>query len=490
VDLPSGPQAPEPTRVTAASRFALYVWGPFRPLIAWSATNGYNGNWKLASLDGAISDVEAAPDNDLVWVATLSCPNRPTAAGCPFKLLSGRAGEDPRSFQTLDFPVKSAAGAVAISRQPGGRAAVGVGQPAAAGADDAVFTTQDDGRTWARTALPCGPGAGRPSLVDISLAPDGAVWALCASESTAGVQPTRAYVSEQPGRAFGEAGAPPASGYATSIAAASRTSAWVSRDRGPVIGTSDAGRTWPAVTDYSDFFGPVQVLPDGTALAPGQADGHGAIWTGSGTTRWTAHPVRSPGPFAGFSDCNALRAGDALDYGQLTCNPDEMQIETLDCSTGVYVHLVRPGRGDLEGITGVSPTWRTAPPRDPVYGKTPFAFNNCFEEEAGGGAFADPGPASFDPQCSDARVRPTYVTLTCADAGSVAQNLLWTDWKAGKAKGELVENDCKPSCLGGTKRSYPATFRFYGVRGGRFTKVEITFVSEGPDGQKTKTQDL
>jgi hypothetical protein len=279
-------------------------------------------------------------------------------------------------------------------------------------------------------------------------------------------------------------------GYATSIAAASRTLAWVGGERGAVNGTSDAGRTWTAVTGGSDFFGPVQVLPDGTALAPGQADGTGAIWTGTGTGRWTAHPVRGPGPFAGFADCNALRAGDLLDWSQLTCNPDETQVETVDCSTGVYVHLVRPGRGDLEGITGVSPTWRAAPPRDPVYGRTPFAFDNCFEEEAGGGAFADPGPATFDPQCSDARVRPTYVALTCADAGSVAQNLLWTDWKTGKAKGELVENDCKPTCLGGTKRTYKATFRFYEIRAGRFTKVDIAFASEGPNGQKNRTQNL
>jgi hypothetical protein len=489
-DLPAGPHAPEPTRVTAASRFALYVWGPLRSEIGWSATNGYNSDWKLASLDGAISDVEAAPDSDRVWIATLSCPNRPVASGCPLALVSGRAGDDPRTFGALGSPVASAAGRVAVSRQAGGSAAVGVGQPAAAGDDDAVFTTQDDGRTWARTALPCGQGTGRLSMVDVSLAPDGALWALCAGESTAGVQPKRAYVSEQPGSGFRDAGAPPASGYATSIAAASRASAWVSGDRGAVIGTSDAGRTWTAVTDSSDFFGPVQVLPDGTALAPGQADGTGAVWTGTGTARWTAHPVRSPGPFAGFSDCNALRVGEPLDWGHLTCDPDQTHVETVDCSTGVYVHLVRPGHGDLEGITGVSPAWRAAPPADPMYGRTPFAFNNCWEEEAGAGAFEDPGPAGFDTQCSDARVRPTYVVLTCADAGSVAQNLFWTDWKNGKAKGELVENDCKPTCLGGTKRSYEATFRFYAARDGRFTKVDIVFVSEGPNGQKTRTQDL
>jgi hypothetical protein len=80
--------------------------------------------------------------------------------------------------------------------------------------------------------------------------------------------------------------------------------------------------------------------------------------------------------------------------------------------------------------------------------------------------------------------------LACADAGSVAENLLWIDWRAGKAKGDLTESDCVSTCVGGTKHTYAGAFRFYAIRAGRYTMVEITFASGGPHGEKTRTQNL
>jgi hypothetical protein len=492
-NLPIGPTAPEPRRVAAAGRFALYVWAPGTSQIAWSATNGYV--WKQGALQGQITDVDAAPDRNSVWIATESCPVMASSTGCAVHVLSGTAGADPRSFRELRLPVARGIGPVSMSRGAAGSAVVLVGHLATqdAAVSDGLFVTDDDGRTWTRRDLPCQqdpPDFWRP--VDVSLAADGAVWALCASDPSTGGQHKQAYVSERRG-AFRKAGSLPDRGYAASVGAMSRTTAWVSRDRGPVMGTSDGGRTWSAVTDDSDFFGPVQVLPDGTALAAGQADGHGAVWMGRGTGRWTAHGVSNPGPFAGFSDCNSLQPGDDLDFGALTCNPDEVQSQTMDCSTGIYVHLVRPNRGDLEGITGVSPTWRAVPTGYRQYGgRTPFAFNNCAEEEAGGAAFVDPGPAGFDPTCSDSRVRPTYVVLACADAGSVAQDLYWMAWGGpeARAQGTLVENDCRPTCVNGTKHSYAATFRFHGLHKGRFTTVDVTFDKQGPNGEKHRTQRL
>jgi hypothetical protein len=110
------------------------------------------------------------------------------------------------------------------------------------------------------------------------------------------------------------------------------------------------------------------------------------------------------------------------------------------------------------------------------------------------GAFtASPSPAAaaaFDPDCSDRPVRPTQIVIACADAGLRAESLRWTSWgrDTADATGVLIQNDCTPTCVGGTAHSYPATFHFYDVRQGRFTTVDITFRSGGgPDGRTAET---
>jgi hypothetical protein len=90
-----------------------------------------------------------------------------------------------------------------------------------------------------------------------------------------------------------------------------------------------------------------------------------------------------------WSDCNALRPGDAFeDVAELRCNPDDaLQVEYLDCKDEAqrnnyvtYVHLTRaPTLGNLEGIEGTTATWRAAEPRDLSHGRTPWAFENCQE---------------------------------------------------------------------------------------------------------------
>jgi hypothetical protein len=92
----------------------------------------------------------------------------------------------------------------------------------------------------------------------------------------------------------------------------------------------------------------------------------------------TAAPVVNPSPYP-YTDCDALRPGDALNFPDLNCDPDNVtQVYPVDCIDGIYVHLVRPEGGDLEGIAGRTPTWREAAPRE-AHGRTPWAFNNCLE---------------------------------------------------------------------------------------------------------------
>lgn len=81
-----------------------------------------------------------------------------------------------------------------------------------------------------------------------------------------------------------------------------------------------------------------------------------------------------------YTDCDRLRPGDPLDVTALVCAPENVsQLRSIDCIDGMYVHLVRPGLGDLEGIVDRSPAWREAGPTDPRHGRTPWAFDNCRE---------------------------------------------------------------------------------------------------------------
>ena len=85
----------------------------------------------------------------------------------------------------------------------------------------------------------------------------------------------------------------------------------------------------------------------------------------------------SPSPYP-WTDCNAFRPGDPLDFSDTQCNYEVVQFFTVDCVNGTYVHLSRPQLGDLEGIDGVTP-WREAASVDPKRRLTDWAFENCKE---------------------------------------------------------------------------------------------------------------
>ena len=97
--------------------------------------------------------------------------------------------------------------------------------------------------------------------------------------------------------------------------------------------------------------------------------------TGPATATATASPY-------GYTDCDGLRPGDALDFSDLVCAPENVtQLQTMDCIDGIYVRLVRPAGAGLEGLVGRTPTWLAAAPTDPTHGRTPWAFENCKEHE-------------------------------------------------------------------------------------------------------------
>ena len=91
---------------------------------------------------------------------------------------------------------------------------------------------------------------------------------------------------------------------------------------------------------------------------------------------------QSPDSSRPFTDCDALRPGDPLIRTDSVCRPgaeSDGQVEMMECTNGIYVRMVRPTRGDLEGIVGPTSVWRAAAPMDGATGRTPWAFANCLE---------------------------------------------------------------------------------------------------------------
>lgn len=97
-------------------------------------------------------------------------------------------------------------------------------------------------------------------------------------------------------------------------------------------------------------------------------------------------------------------------------------------------------------------------------------------------------PCGADPQGLTVRYHPTDVAIACGDNGIRATQLTWQNWtsQAAKAQGVYVQNDCKPTCLGGHLRQYPfAAFEFRGpFYNDNFSTVVVTFQPghTGPDG--------
>lgn len=92
--------------------------------------------------------------------------------------------------------------------------------------------------------------------------------------------------------------------------------------------------------------------------------------------------------------------------------------------------------------------------------------------------------------CGVLEVKPTDLVITCADANSMLTELSWQGWSNGRAKGVgLYElNDCEPTCVAGTTRTYPVSVLLTRpkVQAGErvLTKLTMTFAKKSPTGRK------
>jgi hypothetical protein len=68
--------------------------------------------------------------------------------------------------------------------------------------------------------------------------------------------------------------------------------------------------------------------------------------------------------------------------------------------------------------------------------------------------------------CAHARIRPDGIMFACADGGYFVRRLEWSTWRVrtAVARGLFHQNDCQPSCAGGTFHNRRGELRLIGRR--------------------------
>lgn len=84
-------------------------------------------------------------------------------------------------------------------------------------------------------------------------------------------------------------------------------------------------------------------------------------------------------------------------------------------------------------------------------------------------------------------VKPSSITITCADAGVSVNSITWSSWNpaAATGKGTLSWNTCLPeNCAAGKVVTYPVTIKLGGLahapKSLAFSKMTLGFPQGGP----------
>ncbi|WP_300681073.1 hypothetical protein [Nocardioides sp.] len=81
-------------------------------------------------------------------------------------------------------------------------------------------------------------------------------------------------------------------------------------------------------------------------------------------------------------------------------------------------------------------------------------------------------------------VKPTSVTLACADDNENLDKLVWSTWGEPQATavGTWVANTCTPYCAAGKLVRYPVTVRASHLKRHEYRQLSITFTGTVPSG--------
>ena len=108
---------------------------------------------------------------------------------------------------------------------------------------------------------------------------------------------------------------------------------------------------------------------------------------------------------------------------------------------------------------------------------------------------ASAGQTVYAPKdCTKPKVQPKGITIACADAGIYLQGLNWENWGGHRSSGAgtLRVNNCKPSCIEGTTKSYDSNVSLTNAKrtecGGRkvlmYNRIHLRFPNKKPPGAK------
>lgn len=124
---------------------------------------------------------------------------------------------------------------------------------------------------------------------------------------------------------------------------------------------------------------------------------------------------------------------------------------------------------------GVGLAGCATPDTEPVVASTSAAPSVDIASPTSGQDDNPVADATFVIECVEGNIlrEPDTFTLSCADSNSALEGLAWHDWGAdvATAKGDLVENDCEPSCAEGKPIRFSVT-----VEASKLKRLEATQV--------------
>jgi hypothetical protein len=92
--------------------------------------------------------------------------------------------------------------------------------------------------------------------------------------------------------------------------------------------------------------------------------------------------------------------------------------------------------------------------------------------------------------CTQPKVEPKSITLTCGDAGAVLKHLGWEAWNLPVVKGEgdLYLKDCDPSCVEGGVDRYRVKVKLLNVKTVQcahmtldmYQKAKLRYIGDAP----------
>lgn len=269
----------------------------YGPGIAVSHNDGET--WTRASMPGSV--VAFASSGSYEYALVTNCPV--SATRCRLTLVSSSDGGVTWGTARSQPPDRSVAAFVARQSESGDSTLLAANPVAglvialpelslalAHPGKAAAIVERTTGAGWTSSQAPC-VGGGMAS--ELTLAPDGSEWLMCAGEPSAGSQLKGVTVSLDGGQSWSAKRPLPIGGYLDGAAALSSHTAFYIGDRSNLETTDDGGGVWRAFDRIGgDATGTAQVMfvdrDYGWAVAQGPYGVSSTLWrTGDGGVTWT-----------------------------------------------------------------------------------------------------------------------------------------------------------------------------------------------------------